>query len=263
MFLAQLATRQLPASAIHDTVAAIARGIDYRRSLRQSLFDRFFLWISEGMAHLLRFLRHSPVSRPFGYTVIALIVLGVAARLIIAAQARDDERGPLRRRTRASGTEDPFAIAERLAAEGRYEEAAHALYRGVLLALARLLIAAQARDDACGPLRRRTRASGAEDPFVMAERLAAEGKYEEAAHALYRGVLLAMARQERLRLDPSKTSGDYARELRARGSASYQPFRAFGRRFDIAVFGHGVCDARLIEDLRMLAQPLTGRARAA
>jgi hypothetical protein len=206
MLLAQLATRQLPAAAIHDTVAAIARGIDYRRSLRQSLFDRFFLWISEGIAHLLRFLRHSPVSRPFGYAVIALIVLGIAARLIIAAQARDDERGPRRRRTRASGSEDPFAVAERLAAEG---------------------------------------------------------KFEEAAHALYRGVLLALARQERLRLDPSKTSGDYARELRARGSAAYQPFRAFGRRFDVAVFGHGGCDAQLIDDLRALAQPLTARARAA
>jgi hypothetical protein len=206
MLLAQLATRQLPASAIHDTVAAIARGIDYRRSLRQSLFDRFFLWLSEGIAHLVRFLRHSPVSRPFGLMVIALIVLGVAARLLISARARDDASGPLRRRTRASGTEDPFTVAERLAAEGRFEEAAHALYRGVLVAL---------------------------------------------------------AQRERLRLDPSKTSGDYARELRARGSPAYQPFRAFGRRFDVAVFGHGGCDARLIDDLRTLAQPLTGRARAA
>jgi hypothetical protein len=206
MLLAQIATRQLPASAIHDTVAAIARGVDYRRSLRQSLLDRFFLWIGELISHFLRFIRHSPMSRPFGYAVIALIVLGVAARLLIAAQARDETRGPLRRRTRASGTEDPFAVADRLAAEGRYEEAAHALYHGVLLAL---------------------------------------------------------SRQERLRLEPSKTSGDYARELRARGSAYYQPFRAFGRRFDIAVFGHGGCDARLIDDLRALAQPLTARARAA
>jgi len=206
MLLAQIVTRQLPTSAIHDTVAAIARGIDYRRSLRQSLLDRFFLWLGELISHLLRFIRHSPMSRPFGYAVIALIVLGVAARLLIAAQARDETRGPLRRRTRASGTEDPFAVADRLAAEGRFEEAAHALYHGVLLAL---------------------------------------------------------ARRERLRLDPSKTSGDYARELRARGSASYQPFRAFGRRFDIAVFGHGGCDARLIDDLRTLAQPLIARARAA
>jgi hypothetical protein len=206
MLLAQTVTRPLSAPAIHDTVAAIARGIDYRRSIRQSLLDRFFLWLLEGIAHLVRFLRQSPLSRPFGYVVIALIVLGLVARLIVAVQARDEERGPLRRRTRASGTEDPFVVAERLAAEGRYEEAAHALYHGVLVAL---------------------------------------------------------ARQDRLRLDASKTSGDYARELRTRGSASYQPFRAFGRRFDIAVFGHGSCDARLIDDLRALAQPLLARARAA
>jgi hypothetical protein len=206
MLLAQVATRPLPAPAIHDTVAAIARGIAYRRSLRQSLFDRFFLWLGELFDHLGRFLQHSAVSRPLGYTVLGLIVFGVVARLLIAAQARDDTRGPLRRRTRASSTEDPFVVAERLAAEGRYEEAAHALYHGVLLAL---------------------------------------------------------TRQERLRLDASKTSGDYARELRARGSASYQPFRTFARRFDIAVFGHGGCDAVLIDDLRRLAQPLIVRARAA
>jgi len=206
MLLAQVATRQLPAPVIHDTVAAIARGIAYRRSLRQSLFDRFFLWLGELLDHLARFLGHSAVSRPIGYAVLALIVLGVAARLLVAAQARDETRGPLRRRKRAAN---------------------------------------------------------AEDPFVMAERLAAEGRFEEAAHALYHGVLLALARQERLRLDASKTSGDYARELRARGSASYQPFRAFARRFDVAVFGHGGCDARLIDDLRVLAQPVVARARAA
>src|SRR5437764_10733734 len=131
MLLAQLATRQLPASVVHDTVASIARGIDYRRSLRQSLLDRFFLWLAEGLSHLFRFLRHSPVSRPFGYTVLGLLVLGVVARLLVAAQARDDSRGPLRRRTRASSSEDPFVVAERLAAEGRFEEAAHAVYRGV------------------------------------------------------------------------------------------------------------------------------------
>jgi hypothetical protein len=129
--------------------------------------------------------------------------------------------------------------------------------------VARLLIAAQARDEARGPLRRRTRATTSDDPFVVAERLAAEGHFEEAAHALYHGVLLALSRSERLRLDPSKTSGDYARELRARGAASYQPFRAFARRFDVAVFGHGGCDLQLIEDLRALARPFTAKARAA
>jgi hypothetical protein len=206
MLLAQLAARQLPASAVHDTVAAIARGIDYRRSLRQSVLDRLFLWLAEAIAHLVRFIRQSPVSRPLGYAVLGLIVLGVVARLFIAAQARDEAGGPRRTRTRATGSEDPFVVAERLAGEARYEEAAHALYHGVLLAL---------------------------------------------------------TRSERLRLDPSKTSGDYARELRARSAGSYQDFRAFARRFDIAVFGHGGCDAQLIDDLRTLARPFTARARAA
>jgi uncharacterized protein DUF4129 len=206
VLLAQLAARQLPASVIHDTVAAIARGIEYRRSLRQSFLDRFLLWLGEAISHLVGFVRQSPISRPLGYALLGLIVLGVAARLVIAAQARDETRGRLRQRTRASGSEDPFVVADRLANEGRFEEAAHALYHGVLRSL---------------------------------------------------------AATERLRLDPSKTSGDYARELRRRGSASHQPFRAFARRFDVAVFGHGGCDARLIDDLRSLARPLTTRARAA
>ena len=71
----------------------------------------------------------------------------------------------------------------------------------------------------------------------------AEGRYEEAAHTLYRGVIMSLGKAERLRVDPSKTSGDYARELRRRGAASLNPFRAFTRRFDVVVYGHGRADA--------------------
>jgi hypothetical protein len=193
-------------AAIHDTVAAIARGLEYRRSLRQSFADRLLLWIAEGIRAIARFLRESHAARPIGYVVLTAIVLLVVARLVIAARARDETLGPRRRRSRVTTQEDPFAVAERLAGEGRYEEAAHALYRGVLSAL---------------------------------------------------------ARTERLRLDPSKTSGDYARDLRRRGSPKHQAFRAFARRFDVAVFGHGRCDVELIADLRALAAPLTTYARAA
>ena len=77
------------------------------------------------------------------------------------------------------------------------------------------------------------------------------------------GLAAGFQQAERFRLDPSKTSGDYARELRARGSSSYPPFRAFSRRFDVAVYGHGGCDAALIRDLRALAAPFAPRARAA
>ena len=195
-----------PPSAVHDTVAAIARGIEYRRSLRQSLLDRAFHWLARGIERLIDFIRHLPSSRTIGLTILGLIVAAIVARLVISALARDESNTRLRRS------------------------------RGV---------------------------GASEDPFVAAERLAAEGRFDDAAHALYHGVLLALARSDRLRLDPSKTSGDYARELRARGSASYQPFRDFSRRFDVAVFGHGGCDAALIDDLRRLATPFAPRARAA
>ena len=195
-----------PASAVHDTVAAIARGLEYRRSIRQSLLDRAFVWLAEAIERIVTLVRNLPSSRAIGLTILGIIVAAILLRLVIAALARD-EAG-------ASG-------------------------------------------------RRRGGARAGEDPFVAADRLAAEGRFEDAAHALYHGVLIAVARSDRLRLDPSKTSGDYARELRARGSSSYQPFRQFSRRFDVAVFGHGGCDAALIDDLRRLASPLTPRARAA
>jgi hypothetical protein len=132
----------------------------------------------------------------------------------------------------------------------------------VLLVVAKLLLSARARG---GPtvLRARGAAMSGEDPWRLAERLAAEARYEEAAHAIYHGVLANVSRSEHLRLDPSKTSGDYARELRARGSSAYAPFRAFGRRFEAAVYGHDRCDAALIDDLRRLAMPFAPRARAA
>jgi hypothetical protein len=206
MPLTQGAPAEWPASAVHDTVAAIARGLEYRRSLRQSFLDRAFLWLGEAIERLVAFIRQLPSSRTIGLTILGIIVGVIVLRLVIAAFAREEGRGRLRsRRGTASG----------------------------------------------------------EDPFATAERLAADGRYEDAAHALYHGVLLALARSDRLRLDPSKTSGDYARELRARSSASYQPFREFSRRFDVAVFGHGGCDAALIDDLRRLSAPFAPRARAA
>lgn len=195
-----------PPTAVHDTIAAIARGLEYRRSIRQSLLDRAFLWIAQGVARLIDYIRHLPSSRAIGLVILGLIVAAIIARLVISSLARD-EAGPRVRRGRGAPAD--------------------------------------------------------EDPFMAAERLAGDGRFEDAAHALYRGVLLALARTDRVRLDPSKTSGDYARELRARGSSSHQPFRAFSRRFDVAVFGHGVCDAALVDDLRRLAMPFAPRARAA
>jgi hypothetical protein len=201
----QVAPRVWPSGAVHDTVEAVVRGAAFRRSLRQSLGDRLLMWIGEALANLMQHVRGTGLARTAALTVAAVLVLLVVARLVLSARARD--------------------ASVRVAHRGRV--------------------------------------TTSDDPWVAAERLAAEGRYEEAAHALYHGVLANLAHTERLRLDPSKTSGDYARELRARRSAAYTPFRAFSRRFDAAVYGRDVCDVVLIDDLRRLASPLAARARAA
>ena len=204
--LIQVAQRVWPPGVVHDTVAAVARQVMYQRGLRNSIGERLLEWLSQLIERFFRAFGGTGVPRAIGFSIVTLIVLLVIARVVMAASARDD---------------------------------------GARLG------------------RRRSRVERGEDPFAAVERLASEGRFEDAAHALYRGVLLALARSERLRLDPSKTSGDYARELRARSSSAHQPFRAFARRFDVAVYGHGPIDATLIADLWSLAAPFLPRARAA
>jgi hypothetical protein len=202
----QVAQRAWPAAAVHDTVQAVVRGAAFRRSVQSSIAERLFVWLAEWLTRLARAVHAASWARGAALTFAALIVLAVVARLVLSAHARAPERrSTFRRRGGGPG----------------------------------------------------------EDPWRAAERLRGEGKYEEAAHALYRGVLTSLAETERLRLDGSKTSGDYASELRARGSAAHGAFRAFSRRFDQAVYGHGACDAGLVADLFGLAEPLRARARAA
>ena len=164
------------------------------------------LWISDVFERLMELSRHMPSTRSLALAFVAVIGLFVVVRLFIAASARDE----------------------------RAERAGH-----------------------------RRGAVSADDPWLSADTLAAHGRYEEAAHALYRGVILSLGRLERLRLDPSKTSGDYARELRRRGAGALVPFRAFTHRFDVVVYGHGSADAAALADLRVLSAPFRARARAA
>jgi hypothetical protein len=196
--LLQAAIREWPPAVIHDTVASVVSARAFQRSLRASLAQRLYRWVADGIAALVDFLRGSGPARwiAIGFTV--LLVLLVVARFLLAARARSEDM---------EGDE-------------------HA---------------------------RRGRTG--EDPWRAAERLAAAAQFEEAAHALYRGVVESVTRTDRLRPDPSKTSGDYARELRARGSLRLAPFRMFARRFDVAVYGHGGCTAEAIADLSRLSEP--------
>jgi hypothetical protein len=133
----------------------------------------------------------------------------------------------------------------------------------LLIILGRLFVAARVGDE----LLTRRKAGGARqirgDPWMEAERLAALGDYMGAAHALYQAVLRRLAATEGIRLHPSKTSGDYTRDLRRRGSNLTKSFQLFGRRFDRVVFGKGVCSAEDFAALRADALAIPDKQAAA
>lgn len=195
-----------PASAIHDSVAAIVRQRAYHRSVRASLFDRiaqaFFDWLDRVFGAI----RGTPHAREWTIAIVVALAALIVARVVWAAKFRDED------------------FAERTAGGQRR--------RGI-------------------------------DHWAAANQAAAEGRFTDAAHALYRALLQRLAARERLRLHPSKTAGDYARELRAVGAASYPAFRDFGRRYDRIIYGAGVCDAGGYEALLRAATPLLELERAA
>jgi hypothetical protein len=99
-----------------------------------------------------------------------------------------------------------------------------------------------------------------------ARRLAAEGRYAEAIHIVYAAVLDILAQQRAVRPHLSKTSGDFARELRMGGHPSHDPFRAFVRRFDRLFYGYDANDAQsfaqLLEDAERVVSAATLRGAA-
>ncbi|MBB4639332.1 DUF4129 domain-containing protein [Longimicrobium terrae] len=87
-----------------------------------------------------------------------------------------------------------------------------------------------------------------------ARRLAAEGRLREASVALYHALLLRLEQRGALRYDPSKTPGDYRREVRGQADAA-RTLTGFLRRFEPIVFGGRAVDAQSYEALRQAARP--------
>ena len=97
------------------------------------------------------------------------------------------------------------------------------------------------------------RGRAAQDPWITAQALAAEGNFTMAAHALWLALLDGLATREEVRLHPSKTIGDYLRELRARSSALLPTVRDFARLYEMVAYGFRECDAARYERLHALA----------
>jgi hypothetical protein len=101
------------------------------------------------------------------------------------------------------------------------------------------------------------------DPWMEAQRLAGLGDYTGAAHASYAAVLSALARRARVRLHPSKTVGDYHRDLRRVQSPLAPRYREYAQLYEVVVYGVGTCDADRWHRLHALAAELVERERAA
>jgi hypothetical protein len=96
------------------------------------------------------------------------------------------------------------------------------------------------------------------DYWELARQSAARGDYTAAAHALYASLLHTIAGGGEIRLDDSKTIGDYSRELAARSSGRLGRFREFARGYETVIYGIGFCDRERFERLQQLAQPIVG-----
>ena len=96
------------------------------------------------------------------------------------------------------------------------------------------------------------------DAWAEAQALAAGGRFTDAAHALYAAILDVLARRERVRLHPSKTVGDYGRELRRRASPTWGRYREFAGLYEVVIYGLGTCDRERYERLHALAGEIVG-----
>lgn len=197
--------RGLDDAALRDTLDAVFAGPEFTSVARETLLSRLLNWIGRLLRELQLLTGGSKV---LYYSVLALAILFVAAviaRVIYVAHAR----GAFGQRRR-----------------GLFSAAAPAANR---------------------------------DQWILAQRLAAEGDYTAAAHALYMAILQRVAGDGLVRLHHAKTVGDYLREMRTRASASLlQSFREFARGYEYVVYGIGECDRARYERLYGLASELAG-----
>lgn len=100
----------------------------------------------------------------------------------------------------------------------------------------------------------------ANDWWTVAQKLAADGDYTAATHALYLALISVAARRGLLSLDDSKTTGDYLREVRRAGGAAAEvtAFADFIRSYETVVYGVGSSDADRYAGLRKIAESMPG-----
>jgi len=125
----------------------------------------------------------------------------------------------------------------------------------VIVIIARILVARRIEETrARGRGGRGADGRSRTDYWGRARALARDGDHEAACHALYAAVLDELTRGGGVRFHPSKTSGDYARELARRGAPMAPAFLAFARQFERIVFGTDVVAAEDFDHLVSAAE---------
>ena len=123
----------------------------------------------------------------------------------------------------------------------------------IVASVARAVIVARARRRAASV---RDRHATADEQLAEARGLAAQGAYVNAAHLLYAAVVTRLVESKRVRRHPSKTVGDYWRDLRAAGDGLAPAYRTFAAVYDVVAYGDGLCDAARWSRLEQLAAPM-------
>ncbi|MEP6766724.1 MAG: DUF4129 domain-containing protein [Gemmatimonadaceae bacterium] len=141
------------------------------------------------------------------------------------------------------------------------------LYTLLILALAliaaRLVIGVNSERVLRGQTRRSSTNVGATAMMLEAEQLASAGDYTRAAHLLFSALITVGASRGELRLHPSKTTGDYAGELRRRHVSWLKLFQLFRARYDRVIYGDMQCSPEDYQALLQLTRSVLAPAKAA
>ncbi|MEO7083278.1 MAG: DUF4129 domain-containing protein [Gemmatimonadaceae bacterium] len=119
------------------------------------------------------------------------------------------------------------------------------------LIVARLVVAQRlAEGSGGGRSRSGARLDGRADYWRMSLAAAASGQYGEASHFAYAAVIDDLSGRGLIKYHSSKTSGDYARDLRRTAPPLHADFRAFARQFDRVIFRESTVGVRDYEAIR-------------
>ncbi len=123
----------------------------------------------------------------------------------------------------------------------------------IAASIIRTIMVARARREAAS---RREVPITADEQLAQARGLSAQGAFVDAAHLLQAAIVTRLVERKRVRRHPSKTVGDYSRDLRAADDELAPSYSAFARAYDVVAYGDVQCDSTRYAHLESLAAPM-------